>query len=253
MQAQCQILSEDEKEIIHRESLRILEKIGMLFHSRRARQVLGSNGAKVDEETGMVRIPEEMVERALGTAPKSFTLGSRVAEKDFDLPSPRSGYVLDNGGIYIRDFRTGERRAVRFEDHLELIRVFEGTENAAVFWPATIEEFPPHIILVKTAISSFIHSSLHVQDELYRPEEVPFILEALETILGSADAVRERKIYSVVYCTVPPRTHEGNMCDAYLDLITYEVPICIFPMPCAGSTGPARLFSNLAIANAERI
>jgi trimethylamine--corrinoid protein Co-methyltransferase len=251
MQAQCQILSEDEKQMIHQESIRILEEIGMLFHSRKALQILESNGAKVDRDTRIARIPEEMVNQALDTAPKSFTLGARAAEKDIEMPSPHSGYVLDNGGIYIKDFRTGERRSIHLQDHIELIRVFEGMENASIFWPSTIEEFPPHIILVKTAISSFIYSSLHVQDELYRPEEVPFILEALETILGSAEAVRERKIYSVVYCTIPPRTHEGNMCDAYLDLIEYEVPICVYPMPCAGSTGPASLFSNIAMANAE--
>jgi len=43
------------------------------------------------------------------------------------------------------------------------------------------------------------------------------------------------------------------MCDAYLDLIEYEQPICIFPMPCAGSTGPASLFSNIALSNAEAL
>ena len=41
------------------------------------------------------------------------------------------------------------------------------------------------------------------------------------------------------------------MCDAYLELTGYEVPICIYPMPCAGSTGPASLFSNIVMANAE--
>lgn len=251
MQTQCQILSEDEKQTIHRESLRILEEIGILFHSRKALRILESNGAKVDWETRIARIRGEMVNQALGTAPKSFTLGARVAENNIEMPSSYSGYVLDNGGIYIRDFKTGERRTIHLQDHIELIKVFEAMENASILWPSTIEEFPPHIILVKTAISSFIHSSLHVQDELYRPGEVPFLLEALETILGSADAVRERKIYSVVYCTIPPRSHEGNMCDAYLELMDYEVPICVYPMPCAGSTGPASLFSNIAMANAE--
>jgi len=47
--------------------------------------------------------------------------------------------------------------------------------------------------------------------------------------------------------------HEGHMCDAYLDLIEYEQPICIFPMPCAGTTGPASLFSNIALGNAEAL
>jgi trimethylamine--corrinoid protein Co-methyltransferase len=56
-----------------------------------------------------------------------------------------------------------------------------------------------------------------------------------------------------VYCTLPPLGHDRSMCDAYLELGAYDIPICIFPMPSAGSTGPASLFSNIAMANAEAL
>ncbi len=253
MQVQCQILSEDERHLIHQESLRILGEIGVQFHSPKARQILEKNGAQVDRESKIVRIPDELVQQALTTAPKSFKLGARLPEKDFELPSTRSGYVLDNGGIYIRDFKTGERRLSNFQDNLELLRVYDEMQFASVVWPTTVHEFDPRSATVKTTIASYIHSSLHIQDELERPEEVPLLIEALEAILGSADAIRERKIYSVVYCTLPPLGQEGNMCDAYLEMLDYEVPICLYPMPCAGSTGPASLFSNIAMANAEAL
>ena len=253
MRVQCQILSEAEKQIIHRESLRILVRVGVLFHSQKARQILEKNGAQVDGDTKIVRIPEELVDQALAWAPKAFTLGARAPENDFVLPSPSSGYVLDNGGIYIRDFKTGRRRITNFQDNIDLLRVFSEMQFAALVWPTTVHEFDPRSATVKATIASFMHTWLHIQDELERPEHVPFIIEALEAVLGSAEAVRERKIYSVVYCTLPPLGHEGHMCDAYLELLDYEVPICIYPMPCAGSTGPASLFSNIAMANAEAL
>ena len=253
MQVQCQILSESEKQVIHEKSLRILAEIGVLFHSQKARQILKRFGAKVDETTGIVRIPEELVQQALASAPKSFTLGARLPERDFKLPSPRSGYVLDNGGIYIRDFKTGQRRITNYQDNIDLLRVYDEIEFAALVWPTTVHEFDPRFATVKTTIASYMVTSLHIQDELEKPSQVPFIIEALEAILGSADAVRARKIYSVVYCTLPPLGQEGNMCDAYLELLDYEVPICLYPMPSAGSTGPASLFSNIAIANAEAL
>jgi trimethylamine--corrinoid protein Co-methyltransferase len=253
MPVQCQILSDDEKRIIHAESIRILEQVGTLFHSQKACQILEKIGAQVDKETRIVRIPEELVNQALATAPKSFTLGARVPENDFALPAAHSGYVLDNGGIYIRDFKTGERRITSFQDNVDILRVYDEMQFASLVWPTTVHEFDPRSATVKTTITSFRYISLHIQDELESPEHVPFMLEALETILGSADAVRERKIYSVVYCTLPPLGHEGHMCDAYLELLDYEIPICLYPMPCAGSTGPASLFSNIAMANAEAL
>ena len=253
MQVQCQILSEIEKQIIHEKSLRILDEIGVMFHSQKARQILKKHGAKVDEASAVVTIPEELVRQALISAPKSFRLGARLPEKDFQLPSPRSGYVLDNGGIYMRDFKTGQRRITSFQDNIDLLRVYDEMQFAALVWPTTVHEFDPRSATVKTTIASYMHSSLHIQDELEEPEQVPLIVEALEAILGSADAVKERNIYSVVYCTLPPLGHEGSMCDAYLELLDYEVPICLYPMPSAGSTGPASLFSNIAMANAEAL
>ena len=253
MQVNCQILSDDERHLIHQESLRILEEIGVQIHSQKARQILERNGAQVDHDTKIVHIPEELTRQALATAPKSFTLGARWPDNDFELPSTRSGYVLDNGGIYIRDFKTGGRRITNFQDNVDILRVFDEMQFASLVWPTTVHEFDPRSATVKTTIASYMYTSLHIQDELELPEHVPFIIEALETLLGSADAVRERKIYSLVYCTLPPLGHEGHMCDAYLELLDYEVPICIYPMPCAGSTGPASLFSNIAMANAEAL
>ena len=153
----------------------------------------------------------------------------------------------------MRDFQTGERRTSNFQDNIEILRVYDEMEFANIVWSTTVNEFAPQSATVKTTIASYMHSSLHIQDELEEPEQTQFIIEALEAILGSADAVRERKIYSVVYCTLPPLGQEGNMCDTYLELLDYEVPICLYPMPSAGSTGPASLYSNIAMANAEAL
>ena len=253
MQSTCQFLSESEQERVHKESLKILQEVGALFHSDRALKILEKNGANVDKESKIAKIPMEMVDQALKTAPGSFTLGARVPENDFALPSGYSGYVLDNGGIFTRDFKTGERRNANFQDHMDFLRIFDEMKLASVVWGTSVHEFPTHSAGIRIDITSFMYSSLHIQDELSSPEEVPYIIESLETILGSADAVKNRKIYSVVYCTLAPLVHEGHMCDAYLELIEYEQPICLFPMPCAGSTGPASLYSNIAQGNAEAL
>ena len=253
MSIQCQILTEDDKQKIHAESVRILEEVGAKFLSRKALKILKDNGAKVDTDTQIARIPEEMVQQALKTAPKSFVLGSRVKENDFQLPSSYSGYVLDNGGIFTRDFKTGERRRCNYQDHIDFLRVFDEMKLASVIWPASVSEFPNQSANLREDISSFIYSTCHIQDELTHVTEVPYMVEAMVAILGSEDAVKERHLYSVVYCTLAPLQHEGGMCDAYLELIQVDAPICIFPMPCAGSTGPASLFSNIAMGNAEAL
>ena len=252
MFAQAQFLSEEEQQIIHNESIRILEEVGALYHSRKALDILDKNGATVDRESNIAKISAEMVKEALKTAPQAFICGARVSDNDFSLPSTFSGYVLDNGGIFTRDFKTGEKRIANAQDHYEFLRVFDEMKLATMVWGTSVQEPEPYN-LIRKILTSYMYSTLHIQDELSHPKEVPFIIEGLETILGSSDAVRQRKLFSVIYCTLAPLVHEGHMCDAYLDLIEYEQPVCIFPMPCAGSTGPASLFSNIALGNAEAL
>jgi len=254
MRVQCQILSEDERQKIHEESLKVLQEIGVKFLSQRALKVLNDNGAKIDRDTGIAKISAEMVEQALKTAPKSFVLGSRDPARDVHLPRDSSGYVLDLGGVFTRDFHSGERRYGTVQDNGDAMRVFDESTHASVVWPHSITESEtPNSDSVRLIIDSFKNSSLHVQDEFGEPSEVPYVMEVCAAILGSEDAVRERKLYSVTYCTLAPLVHEGDMCDAYLDMIEFEAPILIYPMPCAGSTGPASLYSNLVQGNAEAL
>ncbi|HSR21859.1 MAG TPA: trimethylamine methyltransferase family protein, partial [Anaerolineales bacterium] len=175
MQVQSQVLSQSEREAIHEQSLRILEEIGVQIRSRKARAILKQHGASGDSDSGVIRLPRELVAQALTTAPGSFTLGARVPEHDVPLPSACTGYVLDNGGIYIRDFKTGERRATTLQDNLDILRVFDRMQSASVVWTTTIHEFDPRSASVKATIASFMHTGLHIQDELERPAQVPFI------------------------------------------------------------------------------
>jgi trimethylamine--corrinoid protein Co-methyltransferase len=93
----------------------------------------------------------------------------------------------------------------------------------------------------------------HGQHELHTREQAPFLAEVLGVVFGGEAAVRERHPASVIYCPVAPLTHDGPMLDAYLDLGALDVPVMIMPMPIAGTTGPAGLFANVSLANAEAL
>ena len=56
MQTASQFLSPDEQQIIHDDSLKILQEIGALFHSDRALDILAKNGANVDRDGKIAKI-----------------------------------------------------------------------------------------------------------------------------------------------------------------------------------------------------
>ncbi|MCP4021943.1 MAG: hypothetical protein GY729_08885, partial [Desulfobacteraceae bacterium] len=256
MKTQCQFLSENEQLKIHDKSIRILEEIGVKFLSKKALKILEKNGAKVDYTEKLARIPKQMVDQALKTAPKSFVLGARNPKFDVAYPSKQTGYVLDCGGVFTFDYKKGERRYSTMQDCENAFRVFEEMSLGSYAWPHSvldIEKTHPNSSGIFLDLSALMFTSKHVQDELTDPREVPYIIEGMTAILGSEAAVKERKIYSVCYCTLAPLTHDQGMSEALIDLSEFEIPILIFPMPCAGSTGPASLYSNIAMGNAEAL
>jgi trimethylamine---corrinoid protein Co-methyltransferase len=243
-------LSESERHQIHRDSLKILAEVGILFRSATARQILTRAGAKVTGE--IARIPAELVQQALQTAPKKFTLGARNPAFDFPMPSVFTGYTLDGAATFTLD--NGERRYAVTDDLVTSLRLFEELPLGTVVWPnVVLSDIPEHSSDVRTTCLSLINSSKHIQHEVHALEHVPFIIETLAAVLGSEDAVRQRKIFSVCYCTIPPLTHDAEMCDACLELAKFHVPILPYPMPAPGSTGPASLYSDIAVANAESL
>jgi trimethylamine--corrinoid protein Co-methyltransferase len=254
MQLTSQILTEDEQHRIHIMSLRILEEVGIRFHGDRAPRILQENGVKINPDDKIAKIPAEFVEQALKTAPKSFVLGARNPEHNFYLPAPFTRYGIDGTASFVLDFQTGERRYGTSKDIENALRVFQHMDMGVMAWaPTCAEDIPANIRALYEFLSMARFCSKHGEHELHRVEQVPYLEEGLIAIMGSEAALRKSNAYSLIYCPVAPLTHDGQMLDAYLELGEVGLPIMSMPMPVNGTTGPASLFSNIALANAEML
>ena len=254
MRLTAQILTEDEQHRIHKMSLRILEEVGIRFHGDRAPKILRENGIKINSEDKIAKIHPEFVDQALKTAPKSFVLGARNPAHNFSLPAPFTRYGIDGTAAFVLDFQTGERRYGTSKDIENALRIFQHMDMGVMAWaPTCAEDIPAKIRALYEFLSMARYSSKHGEHELHRVEQVPYLEEGLIAIMGSEEALRSSNAYSLIYCPVAPLTHDGQMLDAYLELGEVGLPVMSMPMPVNGTTGPASLFSNIALANAEML
>ncbi|MEW6239371.1 MAG: trimethylamine methyltransferase family protein [Chloroflexota bacterium] len=252
MRFQCRLLSDAEKEKIHEDALRVLWEAGVKFYSRKALQLLEKNGARVDHETKIARIPKELVEQALAASPKSFVLGARNPAYDYPLPSPVSRYAMDGTAAFAQDFHTGQRRYGTDRDNESAMRIFQKMDMGVMAWPAvSSEDRPAQSRPLYEWFSMFKYCSKHGQHELHTAEQASYLAEGLTAVMGGEDKVRARHAYSLIYCPVAPLVHDGPMMDAYFELGDLDLPVMILPMPVTGTTGPASLFSNICLAAAE--
>jgi trimethylamine--corrinoid protein Co-methyltransferase len=250
MYFQTTILSEEEQERVHAQSLRLLAEAGVRFHGKKAPQVFRKNGLSFDEDQLIVKIPPEVVTHALEQAPKQFVLAARNPLYNFPMPSMMTRYGLDGTAAFMIDFHTGQRRYGTRQDIEDGMRVFQACDMGVMAWaPTCAEDKPAHTRALHEFFAMAQFCSKHGQHELHRIEQVPYLVEGLAAIAGDRLGME----FSLIYCPVAPLTHDGEMLDAYLELGEYNMPVMLMPMPVNGTTGPASLFSNIVLANAEAL
>lgn len=254
MRFQSQLLSDQEKEQVHQETMRILFEAGILFHSGKALRLLASNGARVDWDKKIAHIPVDIVTQALSTAPKSFVLGARNPAHDYPLPSSVSRYALDGTAAFAMDFQTGQHRYGTDNDNALALRIFQDMDMGVMAWaPVSAEDKPADTRPLHEFFSIFKNTSKHGQHEVHSVEQVSYLADGLIAVMGGEDEVRRRHAYSLIYCPVAPLMHDGPMMDAYIELGALDLPVMTLPMPVTGTTGPVSLFGNICVANAEAL
>jgi len=254
MRFEGSVLATADRERVHEESLRILAEVGVRIHGSLALPVLDGAGAAVDRDTGIARISRDLVEQALKGLPRAFTLGARNPVHDFALPSPVTRFAMDGTATYVLDFETGERRYGSRRDNAEALRIFGEIDLGVMAWPpVSASDAPPSSRVVHEFLEMGAACSKHGQHEVHTREQVPYIAAGLAALAGGEEELRSRHPYSVIYCPVAPLTHDGPMLDAYLELGRLDLPVMVMPMPVCGTTGPARLFANVCLANAEAL
>jgi trimethylamine--corrinoid protein Co-methyltransferase len=130
-----EVLAQAQLDSLRRGTLQLLAEVGVRLPSSRALQIFSDHGAWVDGKNQIVRIPPDLVERAMSTAPRSFVLAGREERFDLLLDGSRSYLCTDGTGVHVIDLGTREKRASRKDDVARLARVCDALPLISFFWP----------------------------------------------------------------------------------------------------------------------
>ncbi len=243
---------ESEIEAIHAASLRILEEVGVVFPDREARELLAAAGADVHADSGLVKIPRRLVEEALTSAPRDVLLAGRESAHDVRCDGSDTFLTLDGTGAYTLDHRSGVRRASTLQDLADACRVADAAPEVGVVWNiVSASDAAPASQVVEELAACVRNTSKHIQGEVQRVVEVPFVMEIVAAAARGGRWDPERPGFSIVYCPVPPLQHEPEMLAAAVALAREGVPMCVYSMGLTGATAPVTLAGAAMQANAE--
>lgn len=255
MQTHLQVLSEAERDQIHERSLNILATIGVRVESLKGREILKQAGGQVDENSGIVHFPRNLVEEALRLAPKKFTLGARRPNWDLEMNANLCTLLPDGEAVAVIDRKSGEQRDCTFQDWLEATILTDALDQIGLYW-SMVESgrrsgsLPDLIFHWRSIFRNF---SKHVQITIDEGACIPWFLEILQVVFGDKQAIRQNHPISFLLCPQSPLMIDQQYTDAYLELLGWDIPVAAMPMPLMGATAPGNMISTILQGNCETL
>jgi trimethylamine--corrinoid protein Co-methyltransferase len=244
------LLSEAERDTLHEQTLTVLEEVGVAYNTPAAMELLEGTGAVLDRDRLAARVPRELVDRCLATAPAKVLLAARDPAHDVWLGDGGLNVTTDGTATYVLDDETGERREGGADDLRTIMRLFDALPDADYVWPTlSARDLDPLTANLEIEAIGFRSSSKHLQDEVRAPEYVAPLLDMFAAVGGAP--VAERPVFSTINCTIAPLAHDGEMTEASIALARAGVPIAIMPMPLMGTTAPITVAGATVITLAE--
>jgi trimethylamine--corrinoid protein Co-methyltransferase len=252
MRPALKLLSPEDIRGLYQAALKILDTTGVRFASSTAESLLLDCGLKVDSDRRAVRLPPDLVERCLRQLPSTVLLAARDPRRDVTLGGGKVHVCLDGQGTFTLDADRGERRRSTLSDLVRAARLSDALESPDLFWcPVVAGDVGDEARPLAEAAAAYLHQTRHLMHECRRPQDVPFLLEMIDVLIGDRRRHRERPILSITVCPVSPLQHEAEMTAASLELARHFVPICFMSVPLAGATAPVTLASAMALTLAE--
>lgn len=254
-QLKLEILSPEDVNKIHNSTLDIMEKVGIRFPSKNALNIWEANGADVDWDSMIVKIPPNLIDEALKWAPSTYTLAARSIDQDLPLDGNHVFLGTDGCGVEMIDLETGSRRRSSLQDVIDIARIADFVSEIGFHWVAvSAQDYPSETRGLYELQAIWENSTKHVQTEsIYSNTEANAAVEMANAIAGGSDELRKRPVLSMMQCTTSPLGHDKGSIDAALIVAEAGIPVGFMTMSSSITTGPATLAGTLAVGNAEVI
>jgi len=249
-------LSKSEEDLIHEKSIECLEDVGIRVDSESVLELLEREGASVDHENNLAKIPAKMVDQALETAPKEITLCGRDPKHDLEMPTKIYPYATTNGlAPFVNDYETGEYRFSTRKDIASFTRLGDALDSIDFLWTSlSATDVPPVSHGPHTLWATMQNTSKHVQGVTVQTAEAARIqIELAALVAGGREELKKRPIISMVVCPIAPLSFEQQAIESQVEFARAGVPVVGLAMPSGGMSAPITVAGMMLTANAENL
>ncbi|MBI5966149.1 MAG: trimethylamine methyltransferase family protein [Chloroflexi bacterium] len=252
MQPKLSLLNDDLISRIIAEAYQLMIKPGIKVQNAEARQLLAEAGSQVDEESMIVRIPEQIVLKALETVPHEFFLYDYDGNPTVQYGGNAVQFDPGSSGISILIPETLEHKTAETADLIRIIKVAESLPQYDAQSTAIVcHDVPKDIHDLYRLYLVMLYSKKPIVTGAFTNKTVHQMIEMLAIFAGSPENLRKypRAVFDA--CPSPPLIWSNFGAGNLITLARAGVPAEIVSMPLAGAAAPVTLLGAVTQHAAE--
>jgi trimethylamine--corrinoid protein Co-methyltransferase len=252
MQPKLSLLDDELIARIIEEAYQLMIKPGIKVQNAEARKLLDNAGALVDEETMIVKIPEQIVHTALKTVPRQFHLFDYEGNPKVQYGGDAVHFDPGSSGISVLIPETLEHKTAETEDLIRVIKVAESLPQYDAQSTAVVcDDVPKELHDLYRLYLVMLYSKKPIVTGAFTNTTVHHMIDMLAIFAGGRDKLREqpRAIFDV--CPSPPLIWSNFGAGNLMVLARAGVPAEIVSMPLAGAAAPVTLLGAVTQHAAE--
>ncbi len=245
------VLTRDQIDAVHHYSLKILSTTGIRIDSLRARKLFAEASGVADTD-GVVRIPAELVDRAIKTAPSTLDIYDRRGNIRFQLgrsrrPQTRFGIGVTN--LYYQDpandaVTAFTRKHMALSSRLgSVLSGFDVISTVGI-----VQDISPEFADLYGTLEMVANTTKPLVILISEKQCFDTSLDLLEHLHGDLSA----KPFAIPYFNpITPLVLNEDTADKMFSTIERGLPFIYNNYGMSGATSPITPASNLALLNAE--
>jgi len=250
------VLSDAQLRRFHDAALELLQDPGIQVTTEEGRKLLLDAGCSPAGED-IVRIPAQLVEDALASAPETFALYDRNGDERALLGEGRAYFGTGVTALKYEDPDSGEVHNFTLADFAEVARLTDALENLDFIASPGVVRPSADLPLSTVNQCEFLEMTANtvkpVMPLVADGAALADIFEMAAIVAGGREELRQRPFVTPYLNSVSPLVFNPETLDKLLLSADWGIPVCCQPGPTLGATGPVTVGGTTALSAAETL
>jgi len=254
MRPQIKFLGKNLIQQIVSEAYQILCTLGIEIHNKNVLEMFSDHGAKVDIGKSRVIFKEDIIQKVLKSAPKSFKLYDVNGNETNDFSGNNVHFTPGSTSINVLDYKTKKIRKPVTDDYINYVKVVSQLEyivsQSTALIPTDVHE---NIADSYRLFLSLLYCEKPVVTGTFTIDSFEIMKDFQLAVRGSDKALKEKPLTVFSCCPTSPLKWSDVTSQNVVDCARYSIPVEFISMPLAGFMAPVTLVGTLIQHTAETL